>query len=95
MNLDQRLSELAKQVGSLQTQVSREEGQLEALQDQRARIIDTCKSLDIKPEQLDAVIAEKERELDELLTGIDIELAQIEKKRGVILENTGTTAETG
>lgn len=95
MDLDQQLATLTKQVGNLQAQLSRDEGQLEALQDQRTRIMQACKSLNVEPDQLDTVIAKKEQELTALLKKIDKELTQVEEERGAILENAKPTTEAG
>lgn len=95
MDLDRQLSTLAKQVGSLQAQAAREEGQLAALQDNQARITKACRGLGVEPDQLDTAIIEKEQELTKLLEKIDAELTQIEEKRGAILKDAGATTETG
>lgn len=95
MDLDQQLAVLTKQVGDLQAQAAREEGQLTLLQEQQERIIQACKTLGVEPDQLNTTIAEKEQELVKLLEKVGAELTQIEEKRGAILENAGTTTEAG
>jgi len=95
VTLDEQLSALTRRVGTLKTQLSREEGQLEALKKQRRRIVGVCKEQGVDPEQLDSVIGSKEKELSKLLKEVDAELGQIEKKREGTLGNIELEGETG
>lgn len=94
MELDRQLSELSRTITGLRNQLAREEGQLETLRAQREDIVTTCKKRGIVPEALGTVIAQKKKQLAELLTNIDGDLSQIEKRRGEVFEASGSEAAT-
>ena len=85
MELDQQLTNLTKEVGNVQAQISREEGQLEAAKEFQARMVQKCKKLGVEPEQLDMVITEKEQELVKLLQEIEVGLTDVKEKRDAII----------
>ncbi len=91
MELDQRLTNLAKEVSSVQAQISREEGQLEAAKEFQERMVQNCKKLGVEPEQLDTVITEKEQELVKLLQEIEVGLTAVKEKRDAIIADKSTT----
>lgn len=95
VQLNERFSELAKRVATLKNQLAREGGQLEALKRQKALIVQSCRERGVDPEKLDSVIVEREAELAEVLSKVENNLEEIERKRNDIIRNTSIETKTG
>jgi len=87
MNLEDRLSVIVKQFGSLKAQVSKEHGQLAAYQEQLSALAAKCNNLGIKPEELSAVIVQKELDLENVIQRTETKLTDLEAKRSSISAN--------
>jgi len=80
MNFEERIKELKEKISSLNNEKIRAETQLQAAQEQKNKLIEEMKELNVTPDTIDDDIKKLEHDIDKSLSTVEHEIEEIERR---------------